>query len=85
MSEKSNKYSPLMVVVVLNASFTFLLIIFVAHQQIEMTNLRQMVKENSQKKAEKLETTSSSTNQEKIKPEVTLPQVLFYSILMSRY
>ena len=81
MSEKSNKYTPLIVAVALNASFTLLLIIFVAHQQIEIASLRQMVQENTQNKAEKLETTLTNANQEKIKPEVTLPQV-YCSILM---
>jgi hypothetical protein len=76
MSEKSNKNTPLIIAVVLNASFTLLLIIFVAHQQVEIASLRQMVQENNQNKAEKLEATLSDGNQERIKPELTLPQVL---------
>ncbi len=67
MSEKSNKYS--LVVAAINASFTILLIIFVAHQQIEIANLKEMVKENTRNKADKLETTSSSINQERMKAE----------------
>jgi hypothetical protein len=76
MSEKSNKNTPLIIAVVLNASFTLLLIIFVAHQQVEIASLRQMVQGNIQNKAEKLEATLSDGNQERIKPELTLPQVL---------
>ena len=79
MSEKSNKNTPLIIAVVLNASFTLLLIIFVAHQQVEIASLRQMVQENNQNKAEKLEATLSDGNQERIKPELTLPQVLSWS------
>ena len=67
MSEKSNKYS--LVVAAINASFTILLIIFVAHQQIEIANLKEIVKENTRNKADKLETTSSSINQERMKAE----------------
>lgn len=76
MSEKSNKYSPLMVTVVINASFTLLLIIFVAHQQIEIANLRQTVLEITENKADQLEIRSSTTDQEKTRPKEILPQVL---------
>ena len=75
MSEKSNKYSPLMVTVVINASFTLLLVIFVAHQQIEIANLRQIVVEITENKADQLEISSSTTDQEKPGPKEFLPQV----------
>lgn len=75
MSEKSNKYSPLMVTVAINASFTLLLIIFVAHQQIEIANLRKIVVKITEKKADQLGTSSSIGDQEQTRSKEILPQV----------
>ena len=75
MSEKSNKYSPLMVTVVINASFTLLLIIFVAHQQIEIANLRKIVVKITENKADQLGTSSNISDQERTRSKEILPQV----------
>ena len=75
MSEKSNKYSPLMVTVVINASFTLLLIIFVAHQQIEIANLRKIVVKITENKADQLGTSSNISDQEQTRSKEILPQV----------
>ena len=78
MSGKS--INPLIVVVVLNASFTLLLILFVAHQQFEIANLKEMVQKNVRNKEYKVVTKSNITYQEETKFEDTrVPEVLFNS------
>lgn len=84
MTEKCHTYSPLIVIVALNASFTLLLMIFAAHQQIELVSLRDKVNENTQNKADKLGVTSEDTNckNQEIKLEANSPQVLSVSITL---
>ena len=73
MSEKSYKSGSLMVAVVLNSAFIILLIIFAAHQQIQIANLKQIVKENIQGNADKRESCPSTTNPAQVKSEDEFP------------
>lgn len=79
--ETKRKYGSIVhISILINATFTFLLVICVAQQQREIINLREMINEHMKKQSQNIERipTEPSGDIEQIKFEITQTKVRLY-------